>query len=420
MTRRQCLGALAAGTVALGSGLSLWAESGRRPNVVLMLCDDLGAGDLGCYGASDLSTPHLDRLAADGVRFTQFYAGAPVCSASRAGLLTGRYFQRALDRIKGLRGSETTMAEMFRAAGYRTALYGKWHLAGDPPSPNAHGFEDFLGHRVGAIDSYSHFTYWDSSPQHALWRNGERYHEDGAFLPDIVARESCRFIESHRDEPFLLFVAFNQPHYPMQPEPSFRAQHHHIDDWNRRLYAANVASLDDKVGRILDCLQAQGLAEDTIVLFMSDHGHSDEPGGRGGSAGGLRGAKGSLFEGGIRVPCLARWPGSIAAGEIRNQPAQMMDWLPTLAACCGVDAGDVHLDGGDLGRVLAADGPAPRASLHWMLGSQFWAVRQGQWKLLTLRSERFLVDLKTDPGETTSVAAENESRVQHLQRLHAD
>lgn len=420
MNRRQCLRQLAAGTAAASLGLPAWlsAAGGRPPNVVLILSDDLGSVDLGCYGAADLATPHLDALASRGVRFSQFYVGAPLCSASRAGLLTGRYFQRALDQSKGLRASETTMAEMFRAAGYRTALYGKWHLAGDPPNPNGHGFDDFLGHTAGAVDSYSHFSYWDGAPGHALVRNGAPYYEDGSYLPELLVRESCRFIEQDPASPFFLLLSLNQPHYPMQPEARFREASGHIADPNRRLYAANVSSMDAKVGQVVACLERNGLRDDTIIIFLSDHGHSDEPGGRGGSAGVLRGGKMTLFEGGIRVPCIAAWPGRFPAA-VCAQPVMAMDWLPTLAAYCGLDVTGLQLDGRSLQTVIDTGAPSPHPQLHWMMGS-YWAVRDDRWKLITHNVNVFLADLKSDPGERQNVATDHWEVVDRLQLSHEE
>jgi arylsulfatase A-like enzyme len=252
----------------------------------------------------------MDALATQGVRFTDFYVSAPMCTASRISLLTGRYFQRSYLAGRGIHESETTMAELFRSAGYRTGFFGKWHIGGPPWDPLGQGFDEFVGHRVGAIDNYSHFAYWAAVPQHALLRGREPYREDGTFLPDIVTRESIDFLSRHRDTPFFLFVSYNQPHYPLQPEERFLRQYDHTKG-ARRIYGAAVTSLDDKIGQILAALDEQGLRDDTIVVLMSDNGHSEEPEGVGGSAGPFRGAKKTLFEGGIRVPCIVSAPGRI-------------------------------------------------------------------------------------------------------------
>ena len=430
ISRRRCLRALAGSAAALSVGTvpPLWAQGRRRPNVVFILSDDQGTVDLNCYGARDLVTPNLDALAAGGVRFTQFYVGAPMCTASRVGLLTGRYVQRALDPGTGIFPAETTLGELFQAAGYRTALFGKWHLGGSPPSdPNSQGFDEFLGHRCGAIDNYSHYNYWGGpAPRHALWRDREPYREDGVFLPDLVVRESRRFMERHRDRPFLLFVASNQPHYPLQPEPRFLGQYGHVQDPSRRAYGAAVTSLDDKVGQIVRAIADLGLAQDTIVVFMSDNGHSLEPqaGGGGGSAGPFRGAKPTLWEGGIRVPSIVSWPGHIARGQVRDQMASAMDWLPTLARYCGIDVSPLALDGRaldgrDLSGLIASPGaPSPHEALHWMIVGTYWAVREGRWKLLHRSEGRFLVDLETDPGESANLLAARRDVADRLQAQH--
>jgi arylsulfatase A len=377
--------------------------TGRQPNIVLIVADDLGSTDLGCYGAGDLRTPHLDALAARGVRFTDFDVTAPACTPSRASLLTGREHARVLRRNVGLEAGETTLAELLRGAGYRTGLFGKWHL-GIPPanSPTAQGFDEFTGFKVGAIDNWSHTYYWGAGKTARLWRDDEPYREDGTYFPDITTREALGFIERHRDKPFFLYLPSNQPHYPLQAPVDHEKAVGHIADPARRAYAACVHVLDDMVGQVVAALDRHGLTENTILLFLSDHGHSDEEDALGGgSSGPYRGHKGSLLEGGIRVPCVASWPGHWPAGVVRRQLLSSTDWLPTLAAAGGAPLPDVPLDGHRLDDVIASPDHRVRDTLCWAWVND-WAVRDDRWKLVgTGPSQMAMFDLVNDPGETT-------------------
>ncbi len=260
------------------------------PNVLMILVDDLGSLDLNCYGSTDLATPNLDALAARGVKFTQFYAAAPVCSASRVGFLTGRYPVRAGQPGNGpLASDEVTIAELFGDAGYDTGHVGKWHLGKTAEqAPLGQGFHSSYGHMEGCIDNYAHFFYWSGPNRHDLWRDGKEVWEDGKFFPDLMVRECKAFLDQPREKPFLLYWAFNAPHYPYQGTERWR-KHYQGTASPRDQYAAFVSTMDESIGIVLQHLADQKLDDDTIVVFQSDHGHSTETRafGGGGNAGGL-------------------------------------------------------------------------------------------------------------------------------------
>lgn len=414
------------------------SRAGERPNVLLILADDQGTLDAKCYGSGDLHTPHLDGLARDGVRFSQFYVGAPVCSPSRAALLTGRCPQRAgvpgnVPSEAGRAGMPTeqvTLAEVLKGAGYRTALVGKWHLGTIPEcSPNAQGFDAFFGFKAGCIDNWSHFFYWSGPHFHDLHDDEEEVYEDGLHFTRLMVREAKRFLEEKSDRPFFLYLPFNIPHYPLQPYGEYREMYAGKDmPWQRREYAAWVATMDDAIGEVLAELDRLELADDTLVVFLSDHGHSIEvrANNGGGSAGQFRGHKFTLWEGGIRVPCIARFPGRIAAGEVRDQVATSMDWYPTICRYCEVELPGHVLDGKDITSAIESpDAPTPHDVIHWESGSQ-WAVRRGAWKLVATADKKtdgrelFLSDMNKDATETENLTESHPEVVAKLQELHEE
>jgi arylsulfatase A len=422
VTRRQALAslglgaaaALAGGTVGSGCGL------GRRPNVVLFVADDLGSVDLRCYGSQDLLTPHLDALAQSGVRFSQFYVTAPACTPSRTSLLTGRHFPRALHLGHGINPSEVTIAEMLKGVGYKTACIGKWHLGFDDGMyADDQGFDEFFGHRAGAMDNYSHHYYWGGPDRHVLWRNRERWHEEGTYFPDMMVRESVRFIKENKEDPFFLYVPFNIPHYPIQPDPKARARYGHIDNESRREFAALVTTMDDRVGQIIEKLEELKLRDDTIVIFLSDHGHSsEERSGGGGSAGSLRGGKFTLWEGGLRVPAMISWPAGLSGGQMRPQPVTAMDILPTIAEFCDAPMPDTVIDGKSLASVCASrDASSPHEVLYWVYKDD-WAVREGPWKIVGRGNDIFLANLALDPTEKTNYSSSHRHIEARLVDLH--
>ncbi|MCP5528471.1 MAG: sulfatase-like hydrolase/transferase [Verrucomicrobiales bacterium] len=430
---------------ALALGLAAFVVTGAaadRPNVLLIYADDLGSVDLNCYGATDLVTPNLDALAARGVRFTQFYSAAPVCSPSRAAVLTGRYPQRAgvpgnVSSAAGHAGMPTdqrTLAELLRAAGYTTAHVGKWHLGYTPETmPNGQGFDHSFGHMGGCIDNYSHFFYWNGPNRHDLYRNGIEVFAGGQYFPDLMVREIEGLLERKDERPLFIYWAFNVPHYPYQGDAKWLRYYQGRLPYPRDLYAAFTSTLDERIGRVLRKLDELGLREETIVIFQSDNGHSTEERAHrgGGSAGPYRGYKFSLFEGGIRLPAIISWPGHLPQGAVRDQLAVACDWLPTVLELCGAPAPAHRIDGASLLPVLRSPrAPGPHPTFHWRSGggraNPQWAVRDGSWKLVVngvdARPDEavFLSDLGTDASETRNAAAEYPEVVQRLRRLHEE
>lgn len=409
-------------------------EPPRRPNVVIFLTDDQGSVDLNCYGSHDLATPNMDRICNTGVRFTQFYAASSISSPSRAALLTGRYPQRAgvpalvaPDPQKpGLPASEVTLAEMLRDNGYRTALIGKWHLGHAVESqPNAQGFDYFFGHLGGCIDNYSHYFYWNGPNRHDLHRNGEEVWYAGRNFSELMVEESLRFIEENRERPFLLCFMSNYPHYPLQGDDSWREYYAAQGTPHPRdKYAAMVSTVDQRIGAVLDKLDEEGLADDTIVIFMSDNGHSTEERtfGGGGSAGIFRGNKFTLYEGGIRVPAAIRYPRVFTPGTVCDRVASGCDWLPTIAELCGATLPDRKIDGRSLVETVNGDGTPQHPVLHWATG-KIWAVRKGDYKLVCTANGKEaptieLFHIVNDPSESKNLAAELPDKVEELRAEH--
>ena len=416
------------------------------PNVILIFADDQGTVDAEGFGAEDLYTPNLRALGDRGVRFTQFYVGAPVCSPSRAALLTGRTPYRAgvpgnvgID-AKGMPDEQLTMAEMLQGAGYATALVGKWHLGHvNGNGPLDQGFERFYGHKRGCIDNFSHFFYWNGPNVHDLWRDTEEVWEDGHYFSDLMLREAKKFLSDNRDRPFFLYLPFNIPHYPLQADDEWRAYYRPALDSgrmpeNRFHYAALVSTLDEKIGEVLTYVERLALTQNTLVVFMSDHGHSTEERTMfgGGSAGPYRGAKFSLFEGGIRVPSIAALPGVIPEGETRGQFATSLDWLPTVAELSGAGLPAGHeIDGKSLLPILRDEAAKTQHQrFFWQLGEQ-WAVREGDWKLVVNANDTdrskvegpdrvFLSNLARDASERDNIAGEHPEVVERLTKLHED
>jgi len=396
-----------------------------RPNIILINCDDLGYGDLGCYGSRLNNTPTLDRMAAEGMRFSDFTMASALCSPSRGAMLTGCYPPRIgfaqFDQGRyvlfpghstGLHPEEVTIAQILRQSGYATKLVGKWHC-GDQPDflPTRHGFDEYFGLPY-SNDMGRQRDRNETFPPLPLLRGEEvvELQPDQARLTERYLAESVDFIRAHRHTPFFLYLAHMYVHLPIYAPESFLARSR-----NGR-YGAAVEGIDWTLDGLLRELQSLGLDQNTLIIFTSDNGSR---GSEGGSNGHLRGSKGTLWEGGFRVPCLMRWPGQIAAGVTCDTHMSSLDFLPTLAALGGGDTPrDRAIDGRDLSSLLRGSGGAPADdSFAYYVGETLGAVRSGKWKLHVHRGEvrSELYDLATDPGESRDVAAGHPEIVKNLQ-----
>ncbi|WP_167131347.1 sulfatase-like hydrolase/transferase [Paramicrobacterium chengjingii] len=412
------------------------SDKTESPNVVILYSDDLGWGDLPSFGAHELETPSLDGLCNAGVRLPQWYSNSPVCSPSRAALLTGRYPAHAgvesiLGGERGTPGlpAQETLASRLRERGYRTGIFGKWHLgAGHDHSPLNFGFDESFGFRAGCVDYYSHIYYWgERNPVHDLWDGDEEVWDNGEYLTVTLGDRAADFISRNAEDPFFLYVPFNAPHYPMHAPQRYVERFAHLPD-DRRMVAAMIAAMDDAIGVILDALEAQGVRDNTLVFFSSDNGPSaesrnwlngEETSYAGGSAGGLRGTKGSLFEGGIRVPAIVSWPdGGIPSGQEYRGVGAMMDVLPTIVhAVDEHPPADPDIDGCSLlDRLREPDRDhSNERALFWSHNGQ-WAVRKGDLKLVVSAQEGMtpphsvdeaVFDLSTDVAEKCDVSRDH-------------
>jgi len=433
--------------VALGVLVSSYKRSDtslKEPNVILILTDDQGSIDLNCYGAEDLTTPNLDKLASEGVRFTQFYVGSAICSASRSCLLTGRTPQAAgvpgnVPSLKGKPGMPTeqvSIAELMKSNGYTCGHVGKWHLGYTPETmPLGQGFDYSFGHMGGCIDNYSHFFYWAGPNRHDLWENGKEIYRDGAYFPNLVVEKAKAFIDDNEDNPFFLYVAMNTPHYPLQATKKWRAHYKDLK-MPRRDYAGFVSTTDEKIGEIIDYIDHKDLAENTIIIYLSDHGHSYEErtGNGGGNSGIYRGGKFSLFEGGLRVPAIIRWKGQIDKGMVRDQVCLSRDILPTIADYCNIKNVPEGVSGKSIKSTISSSHEVHKDEvLLWQLGEQ-WAVRKGSWKLvgnpmdpsprgknLKMPDDHlFLTNLDNDVAEKINVAKQNQEKLNELIKYYQE
>ncbi len=422
------------------------SAAGRRPNFVLILVDDMGHAGVSCFGNPYFKTPEIDRLAAGGIRLTDFHSSGTVCSPTRAGLLTGRYQQRTgieavihpaadhAEHRRGLQKNEVTFAGLLKEAGYTTGIVGKWHLGYPHNSadyhPQEHGFDEFFGYHSGNIDFISHVG---DHNRHDWWHGREETREEG-YATDLINRHAVAFIERHRDEPFCLYVPHLAIHNPIQVrgDPMRRTE----AGWERWKSSGEAETLekfegmtlpvDEGVGQIRSALEKYGLTENTVLFFLTDNGPTPEaPSGNPK----WRGKKGSVYEGGHKVPFIACWPGTIVPGVESDISAMTIDLLPTMLSLAGVTAPEGHLlDGVDLsGLLLREDEPKSRP-LYWAAlgnsGARSEAMREGSWKLVvnhpkakpgSFDNEQVeLYHLDRDPSETTDLAASEPERTNSM------
>ena len=410
----------------------------KKPNFIVIMTDDQGYGDLSCMGNTDFVTPNIDSLAKSGVRFTDWYAGSPVCSPSRACLMTGRYPGNAGVRAilaghrkaSGLTPKVPTLASALKKEGYQTNMVGKWHLGlAEECRPNRNGYDYFYGFMAGCIDYYSHIFYWGmadghTNPTHDLWENDREIYDNGEYFTDLVTRKAVERIRvcGQKEEPFFLFVGYNAPHYPMHAPRKYMDRFAHLP-WDRQVMAAMISAVDDGVGDIVDELKRQGIYENTCIFYQSDNGPSRESrnwmDGRedpyyGGLPGGLKGHKYSLFEGGIRVPGIFSYPGKVPGNQVIHEPCGAMDIFPTLLKEAGGNPGDYELDGRDIMEVMTQGASSPHREIFWEMEEQT-AVRRGDYKLVLngvleegegIQDPVFLSDLSKDPSESRNLAEE--------------
>jgi arylsulfatase A len=417
--------ALCAWTLAILSGSApagQGATESARPDVVLIVLDDLGYGDFGCYGCSDIRTPNVDRLARQGIRLTDFYANGPVCTPTRAALMSGRYQQRVGlewaispgQREPGLAVEDSTLARVLKRDGYATALFGKWHLGYRREfGPLAHGFDEFFGLLSADIDHYSHREI-NGEPD--LYE-GDRPVERKGYMTDLITERAVAFVEKHAGESFFLEVAYNAVHWPFQP-PDRPDDVRDIKTWykgTRRDYAQMLERVDDGVGAIIGALEKRGLTDRTLVILTNDNGGEQLSRGTP-----LRGNKGILLEGGIRVPCIFRWPGRLPAGKVSANPAITMDLTATILSAAGAKPPEGRkLDGIDLTPVLDGSKPAPGRTLFWRIGGargEQLAARNGKWKYIRYEKGELLFDLDADLGERRDLSKRYPETVAELRK----
>lgn len=433
------------------AGFGITPVHAAPPNIVIIFCDDLGYADLGCFGHPSIRTPNLDRMAAEGMKFTNFYVAASVCTPSRAGLLTGRLpirsgmcsdTRRVLfpDSAGGLPDAEVTIAEVLKTQQYATACVGKWHLGHLPQYlPRKQGFDSYFGipysndmDRRAELGPKGREAFWN--PKTEYWNvpilRNETEIERPAEQTTLTRRyteESIRFITEHKGGPFLLYLAHSMPHVPLFASDAF------LGKSPRGLYGDVIEEIDWSVGQILQTLRDQKIDRNTLVVFTSDNGPWLTFGLHGGSAGMLREGKGSTWEGGMRVPALAWWPGTIPAGQTTQDLASTLDLLPTAAALAGAELpADRPLDGYDLSPVLKGQGPSPREVMYYYRGTKLYAVRQGPWKMHYITRSAYgpdkpvehnppqLYHLGQDPSEQHNVAKDHPEVLAKIEAIVAE
>jgi arylsulfatase A-like enzyme len=415
VTRREFIGAALGAAALSGTG----AAATVRPNVLFILADDLGYGDLSCYGRPEYKTPVLDNLAKQGMKFTDNYASAPVCTPTRTAYITGRYPHRLAVGLEeplgdanmqlGIPPEHPTIGTLLKTVDYDTALIGKWHLGNLPEfGPNRHGFDEFYGINGAGAD---YFTHKNTAGRFDLYENLEPSKDEG-YLTDLFTERAIRFIARKRNRPFFLSLQYNAPHWPWDGPNDQAVDHNHrpmTDGGSLTTYAEMVKSMDAGIGRVLKALASSGLERNTLVIFTSDNG-----GERYSYNWPFSFQKMNLWEGGIRVPAIARWPGIVPAGKITSQVAITMDWTATIVALAGAKADPQYpLEGEDLMPVLRGAQPRDR-TLFWRLRTQD-AGRMGKWKYLREGTNEHLFDLSVDPGEKAELKSKHPDVFEKIQ-----
>ncbi len=421
-----------------------------RPNIIVIYTDDLGYGDLSCMGETHVRTPHLDALADSGIRFTNWYSNCAVCSGSRASLITGQYPDHAgvngvlpsNRESEGLPDSkrENTIAHALQQEGYRTGMFGKWHLGVTERSrPHHFGFQQWFGFLSGCVDYYSHLFYYMQNrgvdPLHDLWENGQEVWRNGEYMTTMITDGSVNFIRecAREGEPFFLYSSYNAPHYPMHAPQEYMDRFSHLP-WDKQVMAAMIAGIDDGVGQIVAELERNDIREETLIFFSSDNGPSRETRNwmdgtkdpyYGGTTGGLEGSKGTLWDGGIRMPAIMSWPGVIDERQVSDEVGIMMDVFPTVLEAAGGDPAQYELDGESLLDMVTNGAENPHDWIAWNLHGQR-AIRRGDWKLVlngVFRDGRenrppvWLTKITEDFGETNNLATEYPEKTAELREI---
>jgi len=412
------------------------AAANDKPNVIVIMTDDQGYADVGFNGSTQIRTPHIDRIAGEGTRFTSGYVSYPVCGPSRAGFLTGRYqgrfgFDRnptinPTARNAGISFGEKNIAEVLRPAGYTSGILGKWHMGTHPDQhPNKRGFDYFYGFLSGGhryfpeeltLEDLSEVTKKFEWYNTRLLRNDKRVDTD-EYLTDEISHEAVEFIKREKDGPFFLFVSYNAPHAPLQASQEYLDRNMHIEGTRRRTYAAMITAVDDGVGHILDTIRDEGIDEDTIVFFLSDNGGPLEK--NASDNGILRGGKGDPFEGGVRVPFAVRWPGQIPAGVDFDDPVISLDILATIVGEADIDtSANKPLDGANLMPYLRDEvSGVPHDILFWRGFDHKWiAAREANNKVVRQRDSKMLFDLENDISEANNLIKDNEKTHHGIER----
>ena len=431
MTRREWIGSIVGAATALRAPAFAQGPGAASPNVLLIIMDDMGYGDLGSYGVPDAKTPNIDRLAREGVKLTDFYANGANCSPTRTALMTGRYQQRYAiempfgerpdDDQRGLPASGTSLPALLKSRGYATALIGKWHLGWKPEfGPNRHGFDEFWGFLGGFLDFYSNIG---AGGKHDLFHNLEPATASG-YLTDEITTRAQAFIEAHPRAPFFLEVAYNATHWPFQPPGDHRSRPDMLHDGTRADYVAMLERADQGVGQLLDALDRLKLTSNTLVIFTSDNGGEwlsrNAP---------LFHRKSTLWEGGIRVPALLRWPGQLPAAVVSRQVGITMDLTASILAAAGVRAPASYRPEGINLLPLLQQRRTQERTLFWRIktaGRDQKAMRRGRWKYLRDGVGRvdsvheFIFDVEKDPGEREDLAQAQRTMLPEFRMLVAD